>query len=255
MGQHALASQHYPALLILIQGFKLILRPELRVYVAGPIAVSAIIFGSIFIWAFMQVPILQQSFEAWITANLWAWLASLFSYLSWLFWPIAIITGLLVTSYTLISVVNIIAAPFNALLSEKVEHVLGLPSDEGISFMASIPRTLFREIRKLISSLKWMILLLILLFFPLLNMISFLIGAWLMTIQYLDIPADNHQLSFKDFLKQIKKKPLISISFGLTVMLLSLLPLINIILVPAAICAATLLWHQEFHQMTEQTGH
>ncbi|NRB40155.1 MAG: sulfate transporter CysZ [Pseudomonadales bacterium] len=235
------------ALLILIQGFKLILHPGLKRYVAAPIAVSAAIFGSIFTWCFLQIPVLQDSFEGWIHANLWEWVAAGFVYLSWLFWPIAIITGLLVTSYTLVSLVNIIAAPFNALLSEKVEEVLGYPSSEGESFAASIHRTVFREIRKFISTLKWLVLLLVLLFFPVLNILSLLIGAWLMAIQYLDIPADNHQLSFTDFLRLLKKQPLKAGAFGLSVMLVSMLPLINIVLVPAAICAATVLWHKEFH--------
>lgn len=235
------------AFLLILQGFKMLLEPRLRPYVAIPILISAALFGTVFTWCFMQIPELQASFESWIQTNLWQWVASLFVYLSWLFWPIAIITGLLLTSYTLVSVVNIIAAPFNALLSEKVEELLGYPSDEGMSFIASIPRTLFREIRKFVSTLKWLVLLLILLFFPVLNIVSLLIGAWLMAIQYLDIPADNHQLSFNDFLRILKTQPIKASSFGLSVMLISMLPLVNMVLVPAAICAATALWHRDFH--------
>ena len=236
-----------PALFILLQGFKMLIRPGLKRYVAMPIAISAVIFGSLFTWVFMQIPVLQNRFEMWINNNLWEWVASLFVYLSWLFWPIAIISGLLLTSYTLVSVVNIIAAPFNSLLSEKVEESLGYPSDEGISFMASIPRTIIREARKFISTLKWLVLLLVLLFFPFLNIFSLLIGAWLMAIQYMDIPADNHQLSFTDFLRILKKHSLKALAFGLSISLVSMLPLVNILLVPAAICAGTVLWHRDFH--------
>lgn len=240
-----------PALLILLEGFKLLLHPGLKRYVAGPLVVGFALFGSVFFWAASAVPQLQNQFELWIANNVWEWLASVLMYASWLFWPIFIIIAYFLIAYTLVSVVNIIAAPFNALLSEKVEQVLGYPSADtpegATAFMASIPRTLLREIRKFISTLKWLVLLFILLFIPFLNILSLLIGAWLMAIQYLDIPADNHQLSFMDFLKTLKTQKIKATAFGLTVMLVSLIPVLNLLLVPAAICASTVLWHRDYH--------
>lgn len=239
-----------PALFILLEGFKLLLTPGLKRYVAVPLIIGTLLFASLFTWMSLQIGSWQSGFEQWLNANLWQWLASTLSYASWLFWPVFIISAYLLFAYTLVSLVNIIAAPFNALLSEKVEELLGLPQAQntnGISgFLQSIPRTVFREIRKFISTLKWLILLIVLLFIPVLNIFSLLIGAWLMAIQYLDIPADNHQLGFIEFLKTLKKRRFKALAFGLSVSLVSMLPLVNLILVPAAICAATLLWHQEY---------
>lgn len=239
------------AAFILWDGFKLLTQPGIRRYAAVPVILGFCIFALLFSWLSGQIPN-QDSFEQWLDLHLWNWVASIASYLIWLIWPLFFITAYFLVAYTAVSLINIIGAPFNGVLSEKAEQMWGYPSPQNNADLPAIiqsaPQAIWREIVKFINSLKWLALLLILLFFPLLNILSILIGAWLMAIQFLDIPADNHQLTFKEFLIQLKQGQLSALLFGLSVFIISMIPLLNFIVVPAAICAATALWHNKYSQ-------
>ncbi len=238
----SISTPNSPSLFILIDGLKLLTKPGIRGYVIIPLLVNILICAGLFIWGFSYIESYQLQIESWLPD----WL----DFLGWALWPIYIVIALLLMAYGFTTITNIIAAPFNALLSEKVEQTLGLPSNEAASgvkgFIASIPRAIKREIYKFIKNLKWMLLLLILLLIPGVNLISLLIGSWLMAIQYLDYPADNHQMSYSDFLNSIRKKRLSALLFGLSVMLVSMIPFANLLVVPAAICSGTALWHRDF---------
>lgn len=233
--------------LILIDGFKLLIKPGIRQYVILPMLFNIGIFAAFLYYGFGLVMEYQ--------ALLHDWLPDWLDFLSWIIVPIFFIVATLIMAYGFTTLTNIIAAPFNALLSEKVEAILGLPhaeTEDGISgFIKIIPRSITREIKKFISNLKWLLLLFISLFIPGVNILSLIIGSWLMAIQYLDYPADNHQLSYQQFLEKLKSKRFSSMKFGLSILLVSMIPFANLIIVPAAICAGTLLWHKDFHQ-TEQ---
>ena len=230
--------------LILIDGFKLLSKPGIREYVILPMLFNITIFAGFMYYGFGIVMEYQAILNDWLPD----WL----EFLSWIIVPIFFIVSVLIMAYGFTTLTNIIAAPFNALLSEKVEKVLGLPqceSESGITgFIKIIPRSIGREIKKFISNLKWLFLLFISLFIPGVNILSVLIGGWLMAIQYMDYPADNHELSYSEFLDKLRSKRFNSMGFGLSIMLVSMIPFANLIVVPAAICAGTILWHRDYHQ-------
>ena len=235
--------------LMLLEGFKLLTKPGIRQYVLMPMFFNILIFAVFIIYG------LGLALE--YQADLSEWLPDWIDFLSWATVPVFLVIALLIMAYGFTTLTNIIAAPFNALLSEKVEAVLGLPSSnaEGgmAGFMKSIPRSISREVKKFISNLKWLLLMLISLLIPGVNILSFLVGSWLMAIQYLDYPADNHQLSYDEFLAKIKTQKLSSIGFGSSIMLVSMIPFANLIIVPAAICAGTILWHRNYNTENQST--
>ncbi len=99
-------------------------------------------------------------------------------------------------------VANFIAAPFNGILSERVEQRLrGNSLSTELSLLQMIPGTLARELAKLAYFLPRVLLLLILGFIPLINLATpvlwFIFSAWMMAIQYIDYPMDNNGLTFK----------------------------------------------------------
>ena len=98
----------------LLQGLGLILKPRLRRFVLVPLAVNVILFGGLIWYGAGQ-------FEALLDWLLPDWL----DFLSWLLWPLFALTVLLVAFYGFTLVANLIAAPFNGLLAEKVEAYLG----------------------------------------------------------------------------------------------------------------------------------
>jgi CysZ protein len=112
-----------------------------------------------------------------------------------------------------------------------------------------VPRTLARELRKLGYFLPRAIGLFILSFIPVVNIIAaplwLLFGVWMMAIQYIDYPADNHKLGWNEMLAWLRQKRWQSMSFGGIVYLVLLIPVVNILMMPAAVAGATLFWVRE----------
>lgn len=75
-------------------------------------------------------------------------------WLSYLLWPLAVISVLLVFGYFFSTIANWIAAPFNGLLAEQLEARLtgATPPDTGIfGIMKDVPRIMKREWQKFAS--------------------------------------------------------------------------------------------------------
>jgi CysZ protein len=160
------------------------------------------------------------------------------------------VTVLVVFSFLFSSVANWIAAPFNGLLAEKVEQILTgkVVSDTGmLDIVKDMPRTFGREWTKLKYYLPKAIGCLILFLIPVVGqtlapVLWFLFSAWMMAIQYIDYPFDNHKIRFitmRDTLKQHRGQCL---SFGALVTLFSAIPVVNLFVMPVAICGATAIW-------------
>lgn len=235
--------------IILLDGFRLLVHPKIRKFVLLPLLSNFILFIGMLYGFYHLATHWQQE----LVASLPEWL----HYASWLVWPLAILTAILLFIYGFTLLGNLIAAPFNAFLSEAVERMHGyIPEDSGLDLkhaLVSIPASLKRELQKILYSIKWWILIIILWFIPGLNLLSLLITAWLLSMQYIDYPADNHRIPFRDAIKLLRKKWTSALPFGLTVAVANMIPIVNIVTMSAAVCGATLLWHRDgFQQSTEQ---
>src|SRR5690606_25912281 len=162
--------------------------------------------------------------------------------------PVLVLYG-----YTFNLITTIIAAPFYGILAEKIEMQItgkALPSEPMAKL---IVRTFQRELVKLwyfISRGIFVLFALAVLFFvPLLNFltlpISGLWAAWCMTVQYTDYAADNHEVSFQKMRARLRAKPMTSYSLGGLIMLGSMVPILNIFVMPVAVAGATLYWLKE----------
>ena len=67
----------------------------------------------------------------------------------------------------------------------------------------------------------------------------------MMAIQYIDYPADNHKLGWNYMLAWLREKRWKSLGFGGRVYLVLLIPVVNILMMPAAVAGATLFWVRE----------
>ncbi|MEM6606244.1 MAG: sulfate transporter CysZ, partial [Pseudomonadota bacterium] len=229
----------------LIRGGKLLQHPRLRPFVLIPLAVNVVIFGSLIGWGLSS---LIGWVEGWI-----AWLPEWLSFLEWILWPLVTIAGALVTGYLFTAVALIIASPFNALLAEKAEELItGQPVHglEGLqAAVLSVPRGIFRELAKLIYYVPMALFVLILSFVPGVNAAApalwFLLGAWMMSLQFVDYPMDNHQHSFRDVRTAVAERRLSSLGFGGLVAACASIPIVNFFVVPAAVVGATILYVEE----------
>ncbi len=230
------------------RGAKLLKHPSLRLFVLIPLLVNILIFGSL-IW--YSLSYLDALMEGWM-GKIPDWL----DFIGWIIWPIVGLTVSLITGYLFTAVALIIASPFNALLAEKAEElVTGKPvnSLEGLgAALMALPRGILRELSKLLYYVPMAAFVLILSFIPVLGIVTpvlwFLLGAWMMSIQFVDYPMDNHQLSFGDVKEAVRERRLSSMGFGGVVALCAGIPIINFFVVPAAVVGATLLWCEELNQ-------
>ncbi len=232
----------------LVSGMKLLYHPSLRLFVLVPLAINILIFGSLIT---LGIGYLKGLMDA-LLAGIPDWL----DFIEWILWPLIGLSMMLITGYLFTTVALLIASPFNALLAEKTEElVTGKPVAglEGLgAALMSVPRSLLRELSKILYYLPMAAFVLILSFIPGLNAIApilwFLLGAWMMGIQYVDYPMDNHQLSFTDVKEAVRARRLSSMGFGGAVALCSGIPVLNFFIVPAAVVGATLLWCEELGQ-------
>ena len=227
------------------EGLKLVLSPGLRLFVLLPLAINLILFVGLIYFAGHQ-------FSLWVD-TLMPTLPSWLSFLNYLLWPLFVVLVVLMVFFTFTMLANIIAAPFNGFLSEKVEVVVrgtdDFPAFSWAELAAMVPRTLAREMRKLGYFLPRAIGLFILSFIPVVNLVAaplwLLFGVWMMAIQYIDYPADNHKLGWNEMLAWLRQKRWQSMSFGGIVYLVLLVPVVNLLMMPAAVAGATLFWVRE----------
>tara|TARA_R110001599_G_scaffold69414_25_gene195786 strand:+ start:4456 stop:5190 length:735 start_codon:yes stop_codon:yes gene_type:complete len=232
----------------LFRGARLLTHPALRLFVIVPLLVNIIIFASLLGFTFS---FLGRTINEWMAA-LPGWLG----FLEWIIWPLLVAVFGLMAGYTFTAVALLIASPFNNLLAEKAEELLtGQPVDalEGpVAALLSVPRALLRELAKLAYYIPMALLVLILSFVPGVNLAApllwFLLGAWMMSIQFVDYPVDNHQLGFAAVKSAVARKRLSSLGFGGVVALCAGIPVINFFVVPAAVVGATLLWCEELRE-------
>lgn len=229
----------------LVRGGKMLTHPKLRPFVIVPLMINIIIFGSLIGWGLTN---LIEWVNSWM-ALLPDWL----SFLEWILWPLIGIAVALVTGYLFTAVALLIASPFNALLAEKAEELItGKPVEglEGLgAALLSVPRGIFREIAKLLYYIPMAVFVLIVSFIPAVNFAApflwFLLGAWMMSLQFVDYPMDNHQQSFKEVRLATADRRLSSLGFGGLVAACASIPIVNFFVVPAAVVGATILYVEE----------
>jgi CysZ protein len=174
-------------------------------------------------------------------------------FLSWIITPLLWLIGGLMTGYLSTFVVLMLTSPFHALLAEKVEEgITGepVPALDGIAAaLIEVPRALFREIRKVLYYVPMALGVLLLTIIPVFNAFAplawFLLGAWMMSLQFVDYPMDNHRLPFRDVRDACAARRLSTIGFGGAVAFFTGIPLINLVVIPAAVIGATILWCEE----------
>ena len=228
-------------------GFSLIGTKGLKRFVFVPLFINLLLFSTAF---YFLIPQIQSGVEYVVSLipDFLGWLKTILTYI---LWPLALISVLLVFALIFGTLANWIAAPFNGLLSEKVErHLTGQSmGDEGlISALKDVPRTLGREMSKMLYFIPRAIGFLILFFLiPVFGQILwFMFTAWMMAIQYCDYPFDNHKVGFQPMRNELLQRKGQCFSFGIMVNIFSLVPILNFLVMPVAICGATSLYVDEF---------
>ncbi|MES1926883.1 sulfate transporter CysZ [Salinisphaera sp. T31B1] len=227
----------------LLRGFGLLSQPRLRRYVVIPILINIALIVAL-------VSLFGWQLDAWLDR----WLAGLPGWLSWLetlIWWIAVVLSTLAFCYVFTLLANLIASPFNGLLSAQVEKlVTGRAPESGMTLAGEMADGVFGELRRL----RWYagravllgLLSLVLLFIPLANLaiapLWFVFGAFMLSFEYLDQPMANRGLTFDNKLVRLRARRWRHLGFGSLVTLATAIPLANLVVMPAAVVGATLLY-------------
>ncbi|WP_281647087.1 sulfate transporter CysZ [Parendozoicomonas sp. Alg238-R29] len=222
-----------------LTGLKRLPEPGIRAFVIIPLLVNIIVFSGMIWLATSQFSALMDKMMGWLPG----WL----SFLSFIVWPLFALTIAVGMFFTFTVVANIIAAPFNGFLAEKIQRGLDpecMPEGGWKDLAALIPRTIVRELQKLWYYLPRAIFFFVLsIFIPIVGPVLFyLFSAWMMGIQYCDYAADNELVSFKDMKTKLAAPRMQTMLFGGMVSLCSMIPLLNLVVMPAAVIGGSHLW-------------
>lgn len=227
------------------QGFHIIIQPGFRLFLLVPLIVNLVLFTVLIMWAYSLI-------DGWM-ATLLSWMPEWLGFLEWLFWAAYLVVIVMTLFYGFIAAANLIGAPFYGYLAELTEkHLSGKSIDEPFywkALLAMVPRTVLREVQKILYYLPRVIGLFLLGLIPGVNLfvafIWIIFSGWMMAIQYIDYPADNNQLSFREMRQYLSKYRFTSLGFGLLAFGLTLLPVLNFLALPAAVCGAVAFWVNE----------
>lgn len=228
--------------LMLARGFELVRKPEIRAYVIMPLLINFALFAGLIWFGYSQfTPMVEWVMD---------FVPDFLGFLRWIIWTIITSMTAIIVFFTFTPIANIVAAPFNALMSEKIEEMLtGQDINADMSFLALTISTVSSQLGKLIYILLWSAGLLLVSMIPAINFISpvlwVIFGSWLLSLEYLDYPMGNHNLSFCQQKKILKQRRRLSLGFGGMVMILTSIPIVNFFVMPIAVAGATAMWVEQ----------
>lgn len=227
----------------LARGVRLLNRPGVRIYVVIPLCINLLLFGALIWYGYsLFYPLVE-----WMMSFVPDFLA----FLEWLIWLFFGTLAAVTVFFTFTPVANIVAAPFNALMSEKIEmYLTGKAPSSRISFARMALDAIGSQLRKLVYIMLWALGLFLVSLVPVINLISpvlwVVFGSWLLSLEYFDYPMGNHDIVFDDEKRYLRERRGIALGFGGAVMVLTSIPVINFITMPVAVAGATLLWVEQF---------
>lgn len=229
-----------------LNGMKLLKLKGIKRYVVIPLAINIFLFAGVI---FYGTGLIDGLFDQYLPS----WLA----WLEFILWPLLVISTLLIIFFTFTILANIIGAPFNGVLSEKIEEHLTNQKNSNtdqnyLDLLLSASIGVGNELRKLIYIGLRAIPLLILFLIPGLNIIApflwIIFGAWMLAIEYLDYPMGNHDLHFKQQLILLRKNRFLCLGFGFVLLFMTIIPILNFFSMPVGVAGATSLWTWDFNK-------
>lgn len=219
-------------------GIKYLLTPGLKRFIVMPIVFNCLLFAGVFYLCYYHV--LPYSYH--YIDKLPSWL----SFLSGVLVTLLIIAFVLFFLVMFTVMFNVIAAPFNGLLSEKVQQLLYKSTIPEVSFIVMAIRAIKRQGQFLWYFIPRLLVMGILFFIPFIQpifpFIWFLFTAWMLSMQFQDLPMDNNLVCFEDMQRRVKANTMRTLGFGSFINIVSFIPILNILLMPAAVIGSTMLY-------------
>jgi CysZ protein len=218
----------------LVKGLKWLTKAELRQFILIPFAINLVLYSTLLFLAYTYIDaLIQQFIPDWLT------------WLNWIVWPLFFAGFFVIGFFTFTLIANLLAAPFYGALSAKTTRLI--KADPVFVKEPPVVKVVLAELGRARYLLLRAIPLLILSFIPGINIVApvlwGLFGAWAMTMEYFAYPLENAGILFAEQKQILSRYRLSTLSFGGLVMLGLTLPLLNILIAPAAVIGASLWAH------------
>ena len=222
-----------PALAVgyLFKGLKLLTSAPLRSFIIIPILINIVLYSAALILGYYYVAdLINQFIPGWL------------HWLSWLLWPLFFISFFIAGFFTFTVLANLLAAPFYGKLSAKTSALIN--GQTGAVVEQPLTKVMFAELKRAGYLLKLALPLLMLSIIPGVNVIApflwALFGAWGMALEYMAYPLENAGVLFLEQKQLVKSIRWGSLSFGGVAAMGLAIPVLNIIVAPAAVIGATI---------------
>lgn len=221
--------------------------PRLLQYVVIPFLINLVVFsGAVYLgldfFGNTVVEYLPQG-EAWY-----------WSVLYWFFWVVAVLLTAVLVFFSFTVVGNLLASPFNDLLSERTEEVLGgKVNEESFSlgrFIRDAWQTILLEARKMWVFVVIMVLILPLNLLPgvgnsLYTVLAVSLTLFFLCFEYLGFVMVRKHQFFREQKNFILARKFLMLGFSCGVMVLLAIPFFQLLCIPLAVVGATRIWCEE----------
>lgn len=219
-------------------------KPGLLKYLAIPLVINILVFS---ISVYFGLDLFEGMLETYApSTDVWYGMA-----LYYLAWTVALLLTTVVVFFSFTVVGNLIASPFNELLSEHTEALLvGRKPDERFSvgrFWKEASNSIVVEVKKMAVFIVGMLLLLAINLIPGIGSLIYAVLAPLFTlfflvIEYMAFVLMRKQLKFVQQRRYITKRPVLMAGFACSIFCLLAIPFLQFFCIPLAVVGATLLW-------------
>jgi CysZ protein len=218
----------------LLLGFRLLLKPGVRGFMLIPLAGNILFFVLAAGLAFYG---LDLALDRWLPAAL--------DWLRWLLFPLVSVLLLILSflGFTLLG--NLVLAPFNGLLSARVEQAL--TGQAATAPEETVAAAMRRSLKLAAWRFGFVVLRLGAVFLlglvPVIGVIAVPLGiglgAWLLALEFSDPVLGNWGWNLAQQRDLLRRNRAGFIGFGLAVLGASLVPFLNLALIPAAVAGMT----------------
>jgi len=219
-------------------------KPGLLKYLAIPFFINLLVFVTT---AYFGLDLFQGMLESYAPSTE-VWYGILLYYLVW---TVVLLLTTVVVFFSFTVIGNLIASPFNELLSEQTEELVhGTRNEESFSlrrFWKESRYAILVEIKKMAVFVSCMVVLFGLNFIPGIGSLIYavltpLFTLFFLVIEYMAFVLMRKQLSFTEQRRYIFKHPILMLGYACGVFCMLAIPFIQFFCIPLAVVGATLLW-------------
>lgn len=218
--------------------------PKLIMYSIVPMVINLVIYGTIFFYVYGTVTDLTSDLEFLSRQD------SLFLESLKVLMKIAAFLLVLIVCYFLFIIFGgIVSAPFNEVISKYVEEkIYKTIAGNQLPFFRDIYVSIREELKKLLFYFTVMIPLFAIGFIPMIgSVVTIAVGMpfsfYYNALDFLDYPMTRTGTGFRNKLKVINGKLMLSMGFGAIAFLLTFLPVINVFFKPLLVVSGTSIFY------------